>query len=195
MKMSANIDVNEKTGTEQWYSLIHNLVPHLSKRDDLSDDLMVELFNQFSEEESKIVRPGTQANYDQIYGYLADIMVGKYPRDLNAFDSLVVLSIIEKLHQYSVNFDCKEEEEFVEGGSWCNKPDDKSDENQEEISDDISAGSSGSKLIETYFKKCLDYPKIRKLKQCFNPMNVPVKILQNEHEKVSRLLESFQSTQ
>ena len=195
LKSSVNIELNEKTGTEQWYSLIHNLVPHLSKRDDLSD-LLIELFHDYGDEASDQNRSEERANYDEIYRFLAEILAGKYPRDLNAFDSLVLLSLLETLRQYSETFDCSEEEEFMKGGTWWKKQDDKSleesheEENHEEESTN-SSDTSGAYLITKYFESCLEYPKIRKIRHCFNPMNVPVKMLQNEHEKVSKSLENY----
>lgn len=213
LKSSVNIDSNEKTGTEQWYSLIHNLVPHLSKRDDLSD-LLIELFHDYgeasnqnrseeasnqnrfkeasnqnrSEEASNQSRSEEGANYDQIYGFLAEILRGKYPRDLNAFDSLIVLSLLETLRRYSETFDCSEEEEFMKSGAWWKKDEKSQEENHEEESTN-SSDTSGAYLITKYFESCLEYPKIRKIKHCFNPMNVPVKMLQKEHEKVSKMLQ------
>lgn len=200
LKSSVNIGLNEKTGTEEWYSLIHNLVPHLSKRDDLSD-LLIELFHDYGQAWNQNRSEGEEeggANYDQIYGYLSEILAGKYPRDLNPFDSLLLLSLLETLRQYSQTFDSSEEEEFIKGGTWWKKQDKSREENHEESADsssclDSSSSSScldSSYLITKYFESCLEYPKIRKIKHCFNPMNVPVKMLQNEHEKVSKMLQN-----
>lgn len=192
LKMSADIDINEKAGTEQWYSLIHNLVPHLSKRDDLSD-LLTELFYEYSQE-CIVTRPQGQANYDQIYEYLADVLGGKYPRDLNAFDSLIILSLLEKLRDYCETFEIQEEEEFMKSGSWWAKPGEKLQEVNQDDSSMNTIDKSGSQLVRKYFESCLDYPKIRKIRHCLNPLNVPVKMLRDEHEKVSKLLESLQTT-
>lgn len=193
MKTSANIDINEKTGTEQWYSLIHYLVPHLSKRDDLSD-LLTELFHEFSEE-CNMTRPNGRANYDRIYKYIAEVLGGKYPKELDAFDSLVVLSLLEKLNEYAESFDCREEEEFMKNSSWWDKQDDKSQEENQEDGNISTSDYSGSDLIRKYYESCLDYPKIRKIRHCFNPLNIPVKMLQEEYEKVCRLLDPYRVIQ
>lgn len=154
-------------------------------------DLLVDLFNDYSQECKRMTRPEGRANYDQIYGYIAQVLGGKYPQDLNAFDSLVVLSLLERLSDYCDKYDCQEEEELIKNSSWWDKPaDDKSvEENRED--NETPNNFTGSYIVRKYFESCLEYPKIRKIKQCLNPMNIPVKMLQDEHEKVSRLLNSI----
>ena len=136
-------DPDERPPIEAWYSIVHEKVPSLAKKDDFSNIFAEILCNQTStgnkrlkatDEAESFYEPGSSnrdsddnmmshelnPNYEAIRLYLADILRGKYPPELSTADSLVVLSLIEKFKVCLENCDNNDAHDFLKKSLWWN---------------------------------------------------------------------------
>lgn len=149
--------------------------------------------------------------FHNIYGFLADILEGKHPRKLSPLDSLTIISLMESLVEFVDQHEISGVVEFLSSGDFKEKkiPQETTgvDENDDFNRDECPSGPSSpvttttvevvhpevenfESCLEKYIKECFNYPKIKKIKNCLNPLNIPVDFLYSHHQKI---IESYRT--
>lgn len=83
----------EETPLELWYSLVNHFVRSQIKKED-SSLLLIDLMNKYANESNK---------FSKIYNYIKELMEGRYPSKLDAYDSIVLLCLIDTLTDFIGN--------------------------------------------------------------------------------------------
>lgn len=219
----------------QWSHYLGHLMPPRHKREDLSEALISTL-EKYSIDECNNCTDDSQ-NYSSIYQFLADCLRGKCPRELNAQNSLIVLTLLKQT-KFLLNYvGCDSERKLMQNVSKENATTGKktNDNNEDEratgeealqtsqdtqdtqdTQEDEAAGnnllqkdvsrSTGNfvdlpsvtssiecheandllsqstiqRRLNQFVESCMDLPKVKKIKSCLNPLNVPVSMVLEE---------------
>lgn len=156
-------------------------------------------------------------NFVAVYRYLADVLKGKFPPELSSIDCCVVLALIENLKECIEKMDLTKMQDFLSTADVSRKPDDdKHIDLAWPIHEDLIRQVNASNGIHqdncafvkepgfnstdgkpnridemcAYLEEALNYPKIRKVKQCLNPLDIPVELLAAEQKNLKALMRS-----
>ena len=102
-KLKKETDDCKDTPLEVWYSLCEHLIRSQIKKED-SSMCLVDLMERYSVAKSK---------YGPVYRFIKELMEGKYPSNLTAYDSIVFLSLINELTQFIQNQELNDQKEYV----------------------------------------------------------------------------------
>ena len=157
-----------------WYKTINNLMTSSAKNDDLAMVL------------TGVVRKMSDSmqEYSQVLNYIADCMEGKYPVELETKDSLVVVSLLQDLSDLIRCRGLTQIEKYLSRQS--NQETDQSCDSSVETattsspkenlnsnpSTSNSSHSSAKDVLSKYIEECTTLPKIRKIKECLNPLDM-----------------------
>lgn len=176
-------------------------------------------------------------NYAAIYRHLAEGLGGKYPPELSADDSFIVLSLIENLKETLAEektfknakqfikrpdflqrlgkeyleesltiikpLKCKSTIETLEVQDTeliCGGPAPDADFNDTESNPIVEPISSSSNSVPppnpidelvAYLEECLNFPKIKKIKWCLNPLDVPADLLDAQRNKLMAIMRKY----
>ncbi len=240
---------SDKQPIEEWFDLIHQMVPNAFKKDDMSF-IFAEIFEELAQNfDSKSMSnashssPQMSPNYGQIYHYLSEILRAKFPPELEAIDSFVVLKLIEELKETFKSDDYENEREYLSSAKWWqqnglkpnfdyysaihlqrqrenpNSVNSDSHDSQESNTNKVQTNNSSDKKtnarsscsrsshsnvlkLETRIEgqengetssqnieesegqsveSLQNFPKLRKIADCFNPIKVPINLSKEEY--------------
>lgn len=199
-----------RTSLEQWFKLVHASMKPQAKKDDLSRGL-IDAMRHLADDSSE--------KYSNVYAYISDCLEGKYPRELEGEDILVMVSLLEDLNAYITKHGFADVKTFLSNlklGSSSLPPPEPSVESASQgnaliVSDSVSSGQptdenvnrqsrqgrnssetfshpspeSAKGLMRKYIEESRSLPKLRKVKECLNPLNVPVSLLRQQTEQLN----------
>lgn len=199
---------------ENWFKVVYGCVSFNSKRSDLSNCLTKivakmadQVDNQMEIDDEEEDNDGV--DYKAIYHFLAHLFANKYPKELEKREALVLLSLIENLTNNIHDIDTTSEESVIKSASWWKTedsentannlvkqslPSHQTDDNtahqaKRPTEDNPMSCSSLSEEEESSLTSYFDLPKIRKIRECLNPLKIPVNLLANEHRLLSLFFE------
>ena len=163
---------------------------------------------------------GDGRKYSSIYEFLSDCLQGKCPRELDPQNSLIILSLLKQAKLFLHYVGCDVERKFLQN-SRQNESQSKECEEGEEVtciseqnelheeetrrsqltcsgdgsiecrlSDPVTESSLRSRL-DHFVETCMDLPKMKKIKSCLNPLNVPASMTV---EEANCLLEAIEDS-
>ena len=173
--------------------------------DDYPIDETPRLGTEFDEE----VEPNLRPNYRVIYDTIRDILNGKYAKQLESINAFFILKLIEELKQFIKSDNNRKEMSFLKSGLWWQIPNQtnaqKSNDNivraisalrQQQNEGQSSAYSplvNGDEFIgkdilttdlmdqnEDEYETLKNFPKLRKIIECLNPLRVPTEMTFDE---------------
>lgn len=178
---------------EEWCSIVSSAVPTTSKRDDYSS-LLKNVFNEIAE--TACNDESNQIKFHLIYKFLAEILDGKHPSKLPEEETSVLLSLLDDLQLLVSKDDYQEEAKFIKSGSWWIDKILQDVDLNTALADELPTASTLSSQLEEHEElnetsqetvlSYLDLPKIRKIKECLNPLNVPVDLLAQRHSLINQ---------
>lgn len=173
---------SESSPIESWFRLIHSHMRFRDKRDDLSSTLSESLTDMGQQD-------GDLCN---VYAYISECMEGRYPRQLTMKESVIVVQLLEDLKSVADESGGELGEwGFLSRGSWW------SAENGSHVrdgdgDDDGSGGetqaaglsetSSLPSVLQQFLTSCLKFPKLKRIAASLNPLQVPVRMLEQEQQ-------------
>lgn len=177
---------------EKWCSIVGSSVPPTSKRDDYSS-LLKNVFNEIAE--TTCHDDTSRINFQLIYKFLAEILDGKHPSKLPKEETSVLFSLLNDLELLVSKDDFQEEVKFIKSGSWwkdkmlqdvdLNTPLLNQSQTTTSFSPPLEEQQSNEASQETVLSY-LDLPKIRKIRECLNPLNIPVDLLAQRHSLINQ---------
>lgn len=112
----------KKPPIQAWYNIVHHAVPGDVKKDDMSaiyGEVLEEISQQIAETmESEEPVPSTsdavddveaKPNYSRLYFYLSEVLKGRFPPQLSALDSYVIMQLMDSLTETIVSDQLVEE--------------------------------------------------------------------------------------
>lgn len=200
--------------SEDWFKIVHGSVPFSVKRSDLSTSL-AKIISNISEDiaepmESEDNPCSNKVDYKAIYEFLGQLSNNKYPKGLRKRESLALLSLVDNLVNMVEDFDTGSEEDYIKSGHWWKSDDSGSNVTKSSQQSSIDRPTSSRQDIERTderptaieksnpdmpssdpsrgddsFDDYFDLPKIRKVRECLNPLKVPIHLLLEEHHTLS----------
>lgn len=187
---------------EQWFKLSHKSIRPDCCRDDYSQQF-VDAFRQFASR-------ADMNKFSHVYNYIADCLDGKYPRELNTDDSILIVSLLQDLRDFIEVHGFEDVKNYLSGAHQQETADGaanfsagksdclslKATSSSQSSYDDLASPddddlSKARALMNKYLEECKSLPKIRKIYECLNPLKVPVTLLESQGEKMKSLEDDF----
>ena len=188
-----------KPSIEKWFEVIHQLVPPISKKDDISA-ILVEFFDEYlpsSPSEVESEEHNLRPNYRAVYDCIRDALNGKYAKQMKPIDAFIVVKLIEELKELVKSDMNTKEMAFLKSGLWWQIPNEtnaKSNgdifkaihslrQRQNEDNDTTGDVESIDPNEDNSYERVRNFPKLRKIVECLNPLRVPIELTANEYNR------------
>lgn len=196
----------EMKNIAQWSSIISYCVPFDAKCDDFSQtlkDVFVEMGKLFSTrsgsmeninidenggESTSCIHDEEKVNYQAVHSYFQSILDGRFPVKLDDREASIVLAIIENLIEMVESVDDKDEKDFLTSEAWWLPGQANGLTSNPQVEGTINEPPISQNLNQNRPECYEDLPRIRKIRECLNPLKIPKNILDQNHDLMTTFL-------